>query len=468
MEPGLREFKSNMELFGVNPTLLYTDKFCSDMDFMARMFPSLEDAVADSSTAVSLKLPANCTVHYLNNEVDIEMYLRPLLAQVQCLSSNTLMAIGLDCEWVVNSHVSIIQIAVKFNEKVTIYVVNLNSLRKGQNNYLPTVLDELLSHEQVMKVGSCITSIDCRKLQEDWNCGITEAQCRELWKEAKAVGLIEKRLSLAKMCRVVLKRELPKEENIRCSNWGATKLTQEQIDYAALDAYASLKIFIECSKYVPQSPFSLSTSSSSVDDDSDDSNENGSEDATTIPNVRQDPIHVMWRITRPIPEQHFKKKEFMCALRDAIFIVNDQDKENVEQYLNEIGLKYEDKFKKDPKWILQRVQRKIPMPHLLIQRLESLKKKYSAKDYYDPKYGPLFNKNVIDAFQTMLKHAEKGCLSDPKRICIYYNIGKDRNGLQLYRCTRGTNEVECVHQKLEMKVGSWSASPELATLGIIY
>jgi hypothetical protein len=57
------------------------------------------------------------------------------------------------------------------------------------------------------------------------------------------------------------------------------------------------------------------------------------------------------------------------------------------------------------------------------------------------------------------KHVLNGCLSDLEHLQLYYLKGKDTNGLQLYRCIRGTSDVESFHQLLEMRFQPWNAGP---------
>lgn len=51
------------------------------------------------------------------------------------------------------------------------------------------------------------------------------------------------RVGLATMCEVVLRCKLPKPIDVRISDWSRRKLSTEHFEYAALDAWVSLKIF---------------------------------------------------------------------------------------------------------------------------------------------------------------------------------------------------------------------------------
>ena len=55
-------------------------------------------------------------------------------------------------------------------------------------------------------------------------------------------------LSLAELCKMVLKVNLDKNADVRLSDWNAPKLTPSQMKYATLDAIFSLTIFLELDK----------------------------------------------------------------------------------------------------------------------------------------------------------------------------------------------------------------------------
>lgn len=49
--------------------------------------------------------------------------------------------------------------------------------------------------------------------------------------------------SLADLCRQILGLELPKPEGVRRGNWEKRPLTVDQLEYAALDSYAGLRLW---------------------------------------------------------------------------------------------------------------------------------------------------------------------------------------------------------------------------------
>ncbi|KAJ6612877.1 hypothetical protein B0H10DRAFT_2050822, partial [Mycena sp. CBHHK59/15] len=68
----------------------------------------------------------------------------------------------------------------------------------------------------------------------------------------------------------------------------------------------------------------------------------------------------------------------------------------------------------------------------------------------DAKSGlPLFNASAWAVAKSVLELIQKGFLSDPPRIALYYILGVDKFGLYLYRCIRGSNYPEGgVHRHL--------------------
>ena len=152
------------------------------------------------------------------------------------------IVVGLDTEWTASfkkgvppGRTSILQIA--YSE--TIYLIQLHPEWPA----LPKGLLQFLNSNQVLKVGNRVWSSDCKKLNKDWGCAIAESSCIPLNHVCKKQGWCSSaQISLAKMCEIVLKYSLPKEKKTRLSKWGET-LSFDQKEYAARDAWASLKIY---------------------------------------------------------------------------------------------------------------------------------------------------------------------------------------------------------------------------------
>ncbi len=73
----------------------------------------------------------------------------------------------------------------------------------------------------------------------------------------------------------------------------------------------------------------------------------------------------------------------------------------------------------------------------------------------------MFRTEAKKCIDNLLKHIQKGCLSDPD-IPLYYERSNQRNdGMVNYRCVRGTNSVEGYHRHLRKLLGNFAASPQL-------
>ena len=83
------------------------------------------------------------------------------------------------------------------------------------------------------------------------------------------------------------------------------------------------------------------------------------------------------------------------------------------------------------------------------------------------KHQPLFNKEAKKKAKLVLEAILRGELSDPPGAEWYVRktnqrgeVMVDRDGLWLYRCFRGTNLTESMHQSLTTAFGHTRAGPE--------
>ena len=104
---------------------------------------------------------------------------------------------------------------------------------------IPSSLVKLLDNPLVLKAGRAVTG-DLNKLRRDY--GLHHVGALEIGSFCSRRGLIQDgRQSLSKICEEVLGRPLNKHD--RLSDWEADPLTPLQIHYAALDVWASLRLY---------------------------------------------------------------------------------------------------------------------------------------------------------------------------------------------------------------------------------
>ena len=106
-------------------------------------------------------------------------------------------------------------------------------------------------------------------------------------------------------------------------------------------------------------------------------------------------------------------------------------------------------------WVWQHVKRCVPPAEILASRVVEVFQMYGPLK--DAKTGqPLFNDDSWETACTIMENIKMGYYSDPF-------VRKDKNGLSIYHCSRGTNNVEGgIHQNIIRRFGSFNASPCLA------
>jgi hypothetical protein len=115
------------------------------------------------------------------------------------------------------------------------------------------------------------------------------------------------------------------------------------------------------------------------------------------------------------------------------------------------------------RWVLERVRRTIPPKDVLYDSLSRLFEEFKKPKYDSDDKVPLLFQKARKEFKNLLeRHVKKGCFSDPPNVALYLISGWDKYGLTLYRCTRGTSDLESFHQTLEMKFQPWNAGPQFA------
>ncbi|KAG2211379.1 hypothetical protein INT45_007541, partial [Circinella minor] len=163
-----------------------------------------------------------------------------------------------------------------------------------------------------------------------------------------------------------------------------------------------------------------------------------------------------------VPRKHRLAKEFTRRLRDAIFLIDKNDKRLIEEYLKTKHMTFDMMMDQNPTWVLRHVKRVIPPGKDLYP---VVKKVFDTYGYLRcAKTGrPLFDDEAWRQSENVLNTIQLGHVSDPPGISFYFEIGKNKNNLPLYRYSHGTNSLEGeVHQNIICKFMSFRASPELA------
>lgn len=180
--------------------------------------------------------------------------------------------------------------------------------------------------------------------------------------------------------------------------------------------------------------------------------------------VRTRVIGDIWHVFHqfPISLQHGLRRPFSKALSRAFFIPNLDDRRAVDHVLRQKNTTYEAKLRSNPDYIRKRVRYRVPPPEKLLSRIATVLKTFGPLCDAQTKQ-PLFNEKAWVVAKNVLEHVRDGDYSDPPDVSMYFEAGKDKNGLTLYRCCRGTNDVEGgVHQNLIRRFTSFNVSPRRA------
>ncbi|ORY25040.1 hypothetical protein BCR33DRAFT_795555 [Rhizoclosmatium globosum] len=179
MEVPLISLKTTMDAAGIgHPEIAFTDKCCSDSDFLLRIFPSLSSHVKDMDFA---SIPSSVeTVSYgRDNLTALGLKCTSLLE----FAKRSRIFMSVDCEWdTLNNRkvgkVPVITFAVN-HPKPFVAFINLDPSQP-----FPLELKALLQNKNVTKVGSHIFH-DARHLLADYGVELVEAECVRLEKLCK-------------------------------------------------------------------------------------------------------------------------------------------------------------------------------------------------------------------------------------------------------------------------------------------
>ncbi|XP_044868182.1 exonuclease 3'-5' domain-containing protein 2 isoform X2 [Mauremys mutica] len=151
--------------------------------------------------------------------------------------------LGIDCEWVSvegkASPVSLLQMASSSGFCILVRLPRLVS--NGQT--VPKSLLNILKDSTILKVGVGCWEDSCKLLQ-DYGLAIKGSIDLRYLAMRQRKDLLCSGLSLKSLAENVLNCPLDKSLHLRCSNWEAEELTQDQVTYAAKDAQVSMALFL--------------------------------------------------------------------------------------------------------------------------------------------------------------------------------------------------------------------------------
>ncbi|CAK5273589.1 unnamed protein product [Mycena citricolor] len=180
--------------------------------------------------------------------------------------------------------------------------------------------------------------------------------------------------------------------------------------------------------------------------------------------VLDDALHFMDRLLRLLSRKNSAFKAFAHDFSEAIFIRDHADETAVRAVLEKHGIVWEYAKRAKLAVLNRRIRRIIPPRDILLSHLDKLFDAYadlicSTKSAS----GPFFTPDAREMWKNLRKTAQQGYLSDPPSIPLYYLMGKDHDGLNLYRTVQGTNSIEGgFHMAIHRVFGSLRASAELA------
>lgn len=133
-------------------------------------------------------------------------------------------------------------------------------------------------------------------------------------------------------------------------------------------------------------------------------------------------VRMLNRITRLLSRKHGAFRKFCSMFRDAVFVVNQAEKDNLYASLRKQGLAdAEIKIMEQDNYsyFSSRCTRQIPSPEDLLPRLEVLFAALADVPDAETKL-PLFGTKARTKWKALLKHVSRGCLSD--RPGMYSNM----------------------------------------------
>ena len=264
------------------PRLFYTDNPTGDKNFLTDVFSSLREGgpmhvteqaplegaehiglgenAPQTSSAIQgrprLVLPSEPVLLAILDDRELQRATDEIRASLRETRSNV---VGLDLEWDfpvpggTRQPIALIQVATQTGHTWLFHVAKWNlqvaadrdgddSDSRRSKRHLPQPLADLLEDRAIIKAGNNIRN-DRTLLCQDFDVHLSDHhEYIDLSTHAMQNKLIAHRLTLEDLAKVVLKRTISKDNQVRRSQWSRT-LSHDQVQYAAIDAYASVLVY---------------------------------------------------------------------------------------------------------------------------------------------------------------------------------------------------------------------------------
>eukprot|EP00026_Physarum_polycephalum_P006793 Phypoly_transcript_06845.p1 GENE.Phypoly_transcript_06845~~Phypoly_transcript_06845.p1 ORF type:complete len:530 (+),score=62.33 Phypoly_transcript_06845:46-1590(+) len=181
------------------------------------------------------RLPSSVKVHWIQDDTLGENKIKHLISQLK--TQIPPVVVGFDVEWGDNEQVALVQLS----SDIDCYLMHVCHMES-----LPESLKTILEDSSILKVGVGVVG-DGKQIWQSY--AIHTRGLVDLRPLAQHYGYQPR--GLAHLAESILGVNMNKNPKVRCSQWGNKELSEEQIEYAALDAWIGHKIFVELNNKPP-------------------------------------------------------------------------------------------------------------------------------------------------------------------------------------------------------------------------
>ena len=172
-----------------------------------------------------------------------------------------------------------------------------------------------------------------------------------------------------------------------------------------------------------------------------------------------------------VPVKHESKKSYFVGLQNAFYEYDEDTMAELERHMRNDGLdneQIESKKYYNSRLFLDCVPRKVPPPSILYWRVRAVFALYG--NVVDSKTNkPLFNAEAWKKAKGVLREILLGYYSDPPGMEMYTkklskdgSVKKNKYGMELIECMRGTNRTEAYHKNLAVTFNAWHTGIEMS------